>query len=213
MLLNEVDLLIPSNFEKKTDRLIIRFYNEDDFELWKKTHKQLPKARNKWDVKPDPNFKGTRQAFKKMLQQEQRNRDAERYYFIALDRTSGQPIGHAVLFDIRRKIFQSGGLGYGIYNHSWGQGYGRELVEAMLEVAFKTLKLHRIEAAIEGKNRRSINLAKSVGMTREGIRRGFVYMNGEWKSLTIFSLLAEDFNVSFKFPPKAPEPAGKSGKR
>ncbi len=196
---------ISVTFTKTSKRLLIRFYNANDYELWKTTHEQMPEARNQWDLKPDPEFEASRAAFKKMLRLEEKNRKTERYYFIALDKKTGQPIGHAILYDIRRHIFQSGGIGYGIYNSYWGQGYGRELVEAMLQIGFSSLKLHRIEACIEQKNRRSLKLAQSLNMVREGIRRGFVYTGGSWKTLVVYSLLSDDLKIAFKFPAKSPK--------
>jgi [ribosomal protein S5]-alanine N-acetyltransferase len=190
--------VIPSTFEKETQRLVIRFYNSADFDLWKRTQEGIPQPRNQWDLEPDSNFKGTRKVFDDMLRQNKQDRKDDRYYFIAINRRTGEPVGHAIIFDIRRRVFQSGSVGYGIYNHYWGQGFGRELLECILQVAFKDIKLHRIEAAIEIKNKRSQRLAKSVGMVREGVRREFVFMEGEWKSLVIYSVLSEDIGIPFR---------------
>ncbi len=196
--------MIPSTFIKKTKRLEIRFYRPSDYELWKQTKENTPKPRNRWDVNPDPNFKATKSNFLKTLREEKIQRKAERYFFIAIDKKSKKIVGHAIVYDIRRSIFQSGGVGYGIYNHSWGQGYGRELVLAVLDIGFTKLKLHRIEAAIEKGNRRSIGLAKSVGMVREGLRRGFVFFENQWKDLLIFSMLSEDRGIVYPSLKKKP---------
>lgn len=41
----------------------------------------------------------------------------------------------------------------------------------MIDIGFKDIKLHRIEAGIEPGNKRSIALAKSLKMRREGLKK------------------------------------------
>ena len=62
---------------------------------------------------------------------------------------------------------------------------------------FKDIKLHRIEAGVEPGNRRSIRLAKSLGMRREGLKKRAIFLRGEWRDLLMFTLTSEDLGIKF----------------
>ena len=84
------------------------------------------------------------------------------------------------LSTIRRKENQWANLGYSIHNQYQRRGYGKEATQAALIAGFKQLNYHRIEAAINLDNPASIALAKSIGMKKECVRRGFFYENEQW---------------------------------
>ena len=84
------------------------------------------------------------------------------------------------ILDIIRGPSQSAFLGYGLFNRHRGQGFGKEAVNAMIEIAFKDLNLHRIEAGIEPTSRRSILLARSLKLRKEGLKKRAVLLRGQW---------------------------------
>ena len=104
-------------------------------------------------------------------------------------------VGRASLMDISRGLFQNAYLGYHIYSPFWGQGYGRELVSATIDIAFHDLKLHRIEAGIEPDNVPSIALAESLNMRHEGLSARRLYLRGQWVDVSIYALTAEEVGI------------------
>ena len=94
--------------------------------------------------------------------------------------------------DISRDIFQNAYLGYGVFSPFWRQGYGKEGSAAILEVAFTTLRLHRVEAGVEPDNKRSIALAKSLNMRREGTSKRRLFVGGRWADISIYAITAEE---------------------
>jgi ribosomal-protein-alanine N-acetyltransferase len=76
--------------------------------------------------------------------------------------------------------YRRGQLGYGVFAPFAGQGYMREGLEAIVDYAFGTLNLHRLEADIQPENGRSAALVKRLGFRREGLSIGFICIDGNW---------------------------------
>jgi RimJ/RimL family protein N-acetyltransferase len=196
--------MIDFNYSLKTKRLIIRAYKESDFEAWKKSCTVVKKAQNKWDRGPVHKSALTKAIFKKLLAQHKKHRKQDIYYnFIAFDRRTGDIVGHSALMDITRNVFQNATMGYGVLNLYWGQGFGKEIVKATMEIAFSELSLHRVEAGIDPRNRKSIALSKSCGLRREGLSKKRIFLGGEWKDMAIFAMTADE--MGFEVKPSGPK--------
>lgn len=185
--------MLTPNFEMRTKRLIIRPYQLSDYQEWKDTYLNLPAPVNQWCSKAKSKEQLTKKHFKEILSSQKKNRNEDRYYdFTVFDKKTGSIIGHTSLMDISRAVFQNAFLGYTVHSPYWRKGYGKEMVEATILIAFKTLKLHRLEAGIDPANKRSIALAKSLGMRREGVSKKRLYLGGKWCDMVIYALTAED---------------------
>jgi ribosomal-protein-alanine N-acetyltransferase len=71
------------------------------------------------------------------------------------------------------------------------QGYMTGAVRLMLEVAFRHLALHRVEAACLPHNQASIALLTRCGFAQEGLARGYLKIAGAWRDHLLFARLAE----------------------
>ena len=89
--------------------------------------------------------------------------------------------------------FRSTYLGYMGFLPYAGQGYMTEGMALALEVAFRKLRLHRVEVNIQPTNARSLALAKRLGFTREGFSRRYVKIAGRWRDHERYAMLAEDW--------------------
>jgi len=76
---------------------------------------------------------------------------------------------------------------------AWGQGYGREALEATLDYCFNALNLNRIVAEIYCFNERSIRLFEGLGFKREGTLRQSVWKNGQFWDDCLYALLRDDW--------------------
>ena len=68
-----------------------------------------------------------------------------------------------------------------------------EAMQLVIAHAFSKLKLHRLEANIQPKNRASIALVKKCGFTLEGVSRRMLKICGKWRDHERWAILAEDF--------------------
>jgi [ribosomal protein S5]-alanine N-acetyltransferase len=84
---------------------------------------------------------------------------------------------------------RSGELGYAIRRDEWGHGYATEAASLMLNFGFRSLKLHRIQAACGPDNRPSQRMLAKLGFTPEGRIRDHVFTNGSWRDSLLYSML------------------------
>ena len=104
-------------------------------------------------------------------------------------------VGVFNLSEVVRGLFQSAYLGYYAFSPHAGAGYMAEGLELTLGVAFRALKLHRVEANIQPANLRSLSLARDAGFVREGFSRRYVRIAGRWRDHVRMALLAEDWRA------------------
>ena len=86
-------------------------------------------------------------------------------------------------------------VGYWLGQKYWKQGYGSEALEALLDLAFKKLKLRRIEAHVFKGNPSSGKLLEKYNFKLEGMKRKAVKSkaNGKIYDSYIYGLLREDY--------------------
>jgi RimJ/RimL family protein N-acetyltransferase len=135
-----------------------------------------------------------------MKRHEKMAKDDYLYAYAAFEKKTGRLIGNFDFFVMIRDCYQMANLGYRIHNHYWSQGYGKEIATKALEIGFKDLKLNRLEAAINLDNRRSLALARSIGMRREGVKKRYLFEDNHWVDHIIFVANPEDVGI------KATEP-------
>ena len=105
---------------------------------------------------------------------------------------SNEFIGEAGL-NLSKFKYRSGEVFYGLHPIYWGNGYGTEAVETILNYAFVDLNLHRITAGVATENLGSIKLLERVGMQREGKLRKILPIRGEWWDNYQYAILEEDY--------------------
>jgi [ribosomal protein S5]-alanine N-acetyltransferase len=108
------------------------------------------------------------------------------------------PVGVFNFSDIVRGAFQSTYLGYYALEPFAGQGYMAEGLALAIEVAFRKLRLHRIEVNIQPTNTRSSAFVRNAGFTQEGFSRRYIKIAGRWRDHERWTLLVEDWRARRK---------------
>jgi len=103
--------------------------------------------------------------------------------------------GEITLSSIQRGPFQNGSIGYWIDEELAGAGYTPEAVVVILQFAFETLRLHRIEVAIIPRNLPSRRVVEKLELRNEGVAQGFLEINGEWEDHVRYAMTAEEWTV------------------
>ncbi len=80
-------------------------------------------------------------------------------------------------------------LGYRIDQTMQGKGYMSEAVKIICDYAFKTVRLHRIEAGVMVNNFGSQRVLEKNGFIQEGLNRKNVQIDGVWEDHYIYGLL------------------------
>ncbi len=112
------------------------------------------------------------------------------YAFVVCRRDTGALVGVINLSNIVRGPFQSGYLGYYAFAGHEGQGLMRQGLQAVLRHAFRSLRLHRLEANIQPGNVASIALAASCGFRKEGYSPRYLKVGGRWRDHERWAILA-----------------------
>jgi RimJ/RimL family protein N-acetyltransferase len=82
-------------------------------------------------------------------------------------------------------------LGYWLGFEFWNKGIMSEAVQAVMDWGFAQLTLHRIEASCHIENPGSYRVMEKCGMRREGLLRGYLRKNGEFRDLYIYAIIKE----------------------
>lgn len=119
-------------------------------------------------------------------------RDGATYAFLIFSRDDETLVGGITLSNVRRGVAQSGSVGYWMGKPHARRGYMAEALQLLLDFAFDTLGLHRVEAACLPSNTPSRNLLLKSGFTQEGFARRYLRINGIWQDHVSFAILRTD---------------------
>jgi len=120
--------------------------------------------------------------------------DSSKLDFIICLQENERPIGYTGFRNIdlkNQKAESYTGIGE---KEFWGYGYAKESKILALRYIFKTYNLNRIYAVVRSDHEISLNLNKSIGYKIDGILRQDVYSKGEFRDMTIMSILAKEFH-------------------
>jgi len=109
-------------------------------------------------------------------------------------RADGEVIGSCTLHRIDRGNRRAE-IGYIIRRDLWGRGFASEALEALLDHAFRTLKLHRLEADIDPRNAGSIRLIERLGFALEGRLRQRYFVGDDIQDTALYGLLAPEWSA------------------
>lgn len=123
----------------------------------------------------------------------------EEYPFVVFDKRSGTSAGSTRFYDIQpqKDTLQ---LGYTWYGPQFqGTGLNKHCKYLLLQFAFETLGMLRVEFRAHAKNERSIAAMKSIGCTMEGILRSTQYSpDGTRRDTIVLSILRHEWEQHVK---------------
>lgn len=125
-----------------------------------------------------------------------RERQGPRQYKFLVRDEARELCGVINLSEIVRGSFQSCYLGYYALAPHAGKGFMSAGLRLVIERAFGELGLHRLEANIQPKNRRSIGLVERAGFRCEGLSRRYLKIAGRWRDHERWALTVEDRQVA-----------------
>jgi len=106
-------------------------------------------------------------------------------------RETGEALGECVLFHANEQCRRAE-IGFSLRRKYWSGGYMREAASAVIDHAFGTLRLNRLEADIDPRNVASARLLERLGFAREGVLRERWIVGDEVSDSALYGLLASD---------------------
>ena len=104
----------------------------------------------------------------------------------------GRLAGQVSVASITRGAVQSASIGYWIDERHAGRGIVPTAVALVVDHCFSAAGLHRLEINVRPENTASLRVVSKLGFREEGIRRGFLYVDGAFRDHVAFALLRED---------------------
>jgi RimJ/RimL family protein N-acetyltransferase len=90
----------------------------------------------------------------------------------------------------------SGEVGWVMHPSVHGLGYATEAAAVLLDLAFRTIGMHRVVARIDARNTASARVAEKLGMRREAHLRENEWFKGEWTDELVYAVLAAEWRTS-----------------
>ncbi|MBV8081787.1 MAG: GNAT family N-acetyltransferase [Candidatus Eremiobacteraeota bacterium] len=85
-------------------------------------------------------------------------------------------------------------LGIAIYEQRyWARGLGTDAVRVLVDAAFRTRPLVRIELTVLPDNARAIACYERAGFAREGVMRRWLWRDGEYCDVVLMSIVHDDW--------------------
>lgn len=176
-----------------TKRLELRPYTIKDYKTWSDAYTGLLPRQHHHDQGPYARHECSWEVFNSFVKRHEELASKDRTYIwgIYLNNT-GEQVGTIDIHILVRDEIQKANLGYRIFNNYWRKGYAKEALSAAIDLAFKNLKLNRLEAVIDLDNEASIALVKSLKFDCEGIRKKYFFQNGHWEDQIVYTVNRED---------------------
>ena len=190
MPLHEKELAL--NFEPfpilKTDRLILRqFQVKDAVDLFKlRTDDKVMKYLGSPKMKDIDEAKAYIEKARKI-----KNGDTCIEWSLTL-KEEDKLIGKLGFWRIIKTHFRAE-LGYTMLPSYQSKGIMSEALNAILKYGFQIMKIHSVEANLDPKNEKSVNLLKRNGFTKEGQTKESYYFDGAFTDTSIYGLLKKDW--------------------
>ena len=107
---------------------------------------------------------------------------------------AGRFVGEITLSSIARGPLQSAYVGYWI-DEAWaGRGLMPEAVVTLLQYAFESLRLHRVEINIIPRNVASRRVVEKLGLRCEGVAERYLEIDGAWEDHARYAMTAEEWS-------------------
>ena len=170
----------------------LRYPRMSDYKAWAKLRGDSRDFLTPWE----PSWSRdelTKGAFRRRIKRYQKEtRLDSAYVFFVLRESDDALVGGCTLSNVRRGVTQCCTLGYWVGAKFARQGYMTRAVKALVPFVFRTLGLHRIEAACLIGNEASRKLLLRAGFQQEGLARRYLLINGEWADHLLFALLKDE---------------------
>lgn len=116
------------------------------------------------------------------------------YYRWTIVKKEGNKILGCIYLNIHDKKAKTAGIDYWIREDEWGCGYVTEAAKRILEFAFDTLNLNRIESCGAKDNPGTWKVMEHIGLKYEGVREsGAFYYYGGLTDLVMYGITRDEY--------------------
>ncbi len=88
-------------------------------------------------------------------------------------------------------------IGYVINPNYWNMGIATEAAEAVIDFAFNTMGMNRVEAKFMYGNDASLSVMKKLGMKFEGYHRDMLLVKGKYRTIGYAAILKSEYEKRY----------------
>ena len=86
-------------------------------------------------------------------------------------------------------------IGWSLHPDFAGKGYASEAANAVLDIAFRIIRLHRVVAELDPRNDASIALCRRLGMREEAFFVKDLWFRGDWADTGMYAILRNEWEA------------------
>jgi ribosomal-protein-alanine N-acetyltransferase len=105
---------------------------------------------------------------------------------------SGVVVGQLNVANMLYGSVSSAVLGYWVVPEVAGRGIVPTAVALASDYLFNIVGMHRIEIDIRPENKPSLRVVEKLGFRYEGLKQGYIHINGAWRDHYVFALTHEE---------------------
>lgn len=192
-------MIPPLSIRLVTERMILRAPRTGDVgelrRLLRHNHAHL----KPWNPAPRPGEDPTSitEVSNAVLRQRREWKNGRSFVFmLALRDEPARFIGKIALNGVMRGAMHGAYLGYWMDVDHQSDGLCTEGIRAVLDFAFDTAALHRVQAAIMPRNAKSLRVVEKLGFRREGYAVRYLQIAGRWEDHILFARTTEEHATS-----------------
>lgn len=86
-------------------------------------------------------------------------------------------------------------IGWSLHPDFAGKGFASEAANAVLDIAFRVIRLHRVIAELDPRNDASIALCKRLGMREEAFFVKDLWFQNDWADTGMYAILRDEWKA------------------
>ena len=179
----------------ETDRLILRDFQESDFESYYALKSDEKTMYDLQDIQLHSREEAL-EDFRQVLAD--RDRENRQFFFFHMETKDTHEqvgsIGYTVTADT--PVGKIVNMGYFTYPKFWGQGYTSEALKAVLEYCFTVDKVYRVTTGCLQENRGSERVMQKCGLIKEAEHVDWEWHDGKMKTRLEYRLLRHEWKTN-----------------
>lgn len=191
--------MIPSlSIRLTTERLVLRPPRTNDVGEMRRVLRHNHAHLSPWSPAPRPGEDPTSitEVTSTVLRQRREWKNGRSFAFMLCDRNEpSRFVGKIALNGVMRGAMHGAYLGYWMDVDHQSGGLCTEGIRAVMDFAFGTAALHRLQAAIMPKNARSLRVIEKLGFRREGYAERYLQIAGRWEDHILFARTSEEHTL------------------
>ena len=175
----------------ETERLVLRPFEEGDFDALYEIHADEANAR--WLYNEARSRGEAADLLGRKIAGAVIRAEGDWLSAAAVDKEAGTVVADVSLL-WASELHRQGEIGFIVHPAHHGRGYATEAAEPLLAFAFETMKLHRVYGRLEPRNVGSGRVLEKLGMRPEAHLVENEWVKGEWQSEAIYALLESEWS-------------------